>query len=115
MFCDYFLYLFYIGCYELRIDLLRTNLGFLFMVDEIRRILLESVIPYLSQKSAKSKLKKEGKLKLEKDGAAYIEQKEMEEIELGDYETFDDYLEMIITFGYVTLFACKMKILILFL
>lgn len=23
MFCDYFLYLFYIGCYELRIDLLR--------------------------------------------------------------------------------------------
>jgi len=48
MFCDYFLYLFYIGLYELRIDLLRQNLGFLFMIDEIRRILIETVIPYVS-------------------------------------------------------------------
>lgn len=24
-----------------------------------------------------------------------------------EHETFDEYLEMIITFGYVTLFACK--------
>ena len=45
MFADYFLYLFYLGCYELRIDLLRQNLGLLFMIDEIRRILLEAVIP----------------------------------------------------------------------
>lgn len=51
-FCDYFLYLFYIGCYELRIDLLRTSLGFLFMVDEVRRVLLETVVPYLQQSAA---------------------------------------------------------------
>lgn len=29
----------------------------------------------------------------------------MEELALGEYDCFDDYLEMIITFGYVTLFA----------
>ena len=49
MFCDYFLYLFYLACYELRIDLVRQNLGFLFMIDELRRILLETIIPYISQ------------------------------------------------------------------
>lgn len=29
----------------------------------------------------------------------------MEEIEKDEHEIFDDYLEMIITFGYITLFA----------
>lgn len=57
MFSDYFLYLFYIGLYELRIDLLRKNLGFLFMIDEIRRILFETVIPYVSKWNEKRKKK----------------------------------------------------------
>ena len=42
-----------------------------------------------------------------KNTPEYIEEKEMEEIEKAEYDCFDDYLEMIITFGYVTLFACK--------
>ena len=46
-FCDYFLYLFYVGCYELRMDILRSYLGTLFMIDEIRRVLTEAVIPYI--------------------------------------------------------------------
>jgi hypothetical protein len=49
MFCDYFLLLFYVGCYELRMDLLRTNLVTLFMVDEVRRIMSEAVVPYVMQ------------------------------------------------------------------
>ncbi len=63
-FCDYFLYLFYIGCYELRIDLLRQNLGLLFMIDEIRRIVTEVVIPYISdwnERRHKTKAKKDKK------------------------------------------------------
>jgi hypothetical protein len=36
----------------------------------------------------------------------------MEEVEKEDHEPFDDYLEMIITFGYITLFASKYKYLI---
>ena len=110
MFCDYFLYLFYIGIYELRIDLLRTNLGFLFMIDEIRRIMIETVLPMIYQRAAKKEKvskKKEIKEKVNKDSLEYIESKENEEVELEEYETFDDYLEMIITFGYVTLFAGK--------
>lgn len=30
----------------------------------------------------------------------------MAEMEKDEYEEFDDYLEMIIMFGYITLFAC---------
>lgn len=104
MFCDYFLYLFYIGIYELRIDLLRTNLGFLFMIDEIRRITIETIIPAVAMWSAKRKTAKD-EAKKDKNSKEYIEAKENEEVEKGEYETFDDYLEMIITFGYVTLFA----------
>jgi anoctamin-10 len=45
MFCDYFLYLLYIGLYELRIDILRKYLGTLFTVDEIRRLMSEAIVP----------------------------------------------------------------------
>lgn len=30
---------------------------------------------------------------------------ELEELEKDDYEQFDDYMEMIVTFGYITMFA----------
>lgn len=46
-FTDCMLYLIYIGIYQRDIANLRFNLVSLFMVDEIRRVLLESVIPYL--------------------------------------------------------------------
>ena len=63
-FFDYFLYLFYVGCYELRMDILRTYLGTLFTIDEIRRIMTETIIPYIMQwkaKRAKQALKKKNK------------------------------------------------------
>lgn len=46
-FTDFQLYLFYIGIYQLDIKMLRVNLVSVFMVDEIRRIACESLIPYL--------------------------------------------------------------------
>jgi len=130
-FCDFFLYLLYIGLYTLNIRLLRTNLATLFMIDEIRRVLTETLIPYIMQnrqkleKKAKkglekakekaNKLSNKGQAKEEKkeqeetlankNTQEYVDQKEMEEIEKDEYEIFDDYLEMIITFGYITLFA----------
>lgn len=48
-FTDFQLYLFYIGIYQMHIGLLRTNLVALFLTDEIRRVICECVIPYLSQ------------------------------------------------------------------
>jgi hypothetical protein len=48
-FTDFQLYLFYIGIYQMNMGLLRTNLISLFMIDEFRRILCESIIPYFTQ------------------------------------------------------------------
>jgi hypothetical protein len=81
-FCDFFLYLFYIGCYELRMDLLRQNLALLFMIDEVRRIVTEAIIPYVANWNAKRKKRKElkGDKKDYKGTPEYIEQKEMEEV-----------------------------------
>lgn len=52
-FTDCQLYLFYIGIYQRHIGLLRMNLISLFMVDEIRRVLLETLIPYCIQNKDK--------------------------------------------------------------
>ena len=47
------MYLFYIGIYQLDIQMLRVNLVSVFMVDEIRRILMEAVLPYVTQNKDK--------------------------------------------------------------
>ena len=63
-FTDFQLYLFYIGIYQLDIKMLRVNLISVFMVDEIRRILVEAVIPYLTQN--KDEISKEVQAKIKK-------------------------------------------------
>lgn len=61
------MYLFYIGLYQQHIGLLRVNLVSLFMVDEIRRVVCEVVIPHLTQNSDKiSEKVKEKSLKLQR-------------------------------------------------
>jgi hypothetical protein len=60
LFCDYFLYLLYVGVYLLRIDKLRSYLTFLFTIDEIRRLLTEAVIPYISLWRSKKAKKAQG-------------------------------------------------------
>lgn len=107
-FTDFQLYLFYIGLYQLDIKLLRTNLIALFMVDEIRRVITEACIPWLMQNTGKKieqwrnkDGKEPEKLTIEQE----IIQAEVEELEKDEMELFDDYLEMIMTFGYITLFA----------
>mmetsp|Transcript_109324 Transcript_109324/g.151302 ORF Transcript_109324/g.151302 Transcript_109324/m.151302 type:complete len:384 (+) Transcript_109324:503-1654(+) len=56
-FTDFQMYLFYIGIYQANLPYLRVNLISLFMVDEVRRVLMETVIPYLTQN--KSEIKEE--------------------------------------------------------
>ena len=128
-FTDFQLYLFYIGIYQLDIVMLRVNLISVFMVDEIRRIVVEAVIPYLTQnkdeiskdvqdKIKKAKTKMGGKVDDDKSTTSADDSKksktmiaeeiideEIAELEKEEVETFDDYLEMIMTFGYITLFA----------
>jgi hypothetical protein len=79
------------------------------MIDEVRRIVTEAIIPYVANWNAKRNKRKElggsGDKKEYRGTPQYIEQKEMEEVEAATYDPFDDYLEMMVTFGYVTLFA----------
>ena len=114
MFCDYFLYLLYIGLYELRIDILRKYLGTLFTVDEIRRLMSEAIVPSIkmwraqrAKKAEREKTDGKNSYKEFKKTQQYADEKESEELEKQHYETFDDYFEMIVTFGYLTLFAGK--------
>ena len=112
-FTDFQLYLFYIGLYQLDIKLLRVNLIALFMVDEFRRVATEVILPYFMQTKGKELVTKARKLlhaeDKEKEIAQTIEQQiiqaEIEELDKDEMELFDDYLEMIMTFGYITLFA----------
>ena len=52
-FTDFQLYLFYIGFVQLDIKLLRVNLLALFMVDEIRRVVCEVILPSIVQNTDK--------------------------------------------------------------
>jgi anoctamin-10 len=90
------------------------------MVDEIRRVVTESVIPYLTQNkdaiAAKLKKKIETLRKVKETDKSTEEhdhictlheiiEEELHELEKDEIEWFDDYLELIMTFGYVTMFA----------
>ena len=97
-----FTHLLYIAFWRLELQALQTELIALYTSDEIRRLVTESLIPYLkgrkvfkARKSSKDEL-----ISLE----TYIEDK-LEELQLPIYDSYDDYLEMIVQFGYITLFA----------
>jgi len=86
---DCYIALFYLGFYACDIERLRLELIAVFNVDSFRRILMEVVIPMLVHKVNH---------KAQVDGHP-------EDLDLDDYESFDDWLEILIQFGYVTLFA----------
>jgi len=68
------MYLFYIGIYQQHIGLLRTNLIAVFMVDEVRRIICESIIPYCTQN--KDKLSKKVQAKIRRASSILSQSKE---------------------------------------
>lgn len=88
------------------------------MVDEFRRIFCESILPWLMQhkeevaEGLKKKLSIGVKNKTHnvdspttiKLGEEIVDM-EMKELERDEIEIFDDYCEMVMTFGYITLFA----------
>eukprot|EP01083_Nonionella_stella_P179315 636274_1 len=98
-FLDAFLPLFYICFYEMDMDVLTGELLSLFLCDEIRRVFTESVLPLVSHLWELMEMKKRGND--DKDETSNV----VWESRLEKYELFDDYLEMITQFGYITLFA----------
>mmetsp|Transcript_16111 Transcript_16111/g.27224 ORF Transcript_16111/g.27224 Transcript_16111/m.27224 type:complete len:232 (+) Transcript_16111:1637-2332(+) len=104
------------------------------MADEIRRVACESLLPYLTQNSSKigdelkmltlSVKKKQAEKDLEtanksaekeqtaatkdlvrRQKQSLIVLEEIEELAKDEHEIFDDYMEMVVTFGYITMFA----------
>ncbi|KAL7543706.1 hypothetical protein ACHAXR_013200 [Thalassiosira sp. AJA248-18] len=96
--------LFYLAFFERDIYLLRSELVGAFNVDALRRVFTECVLPYICKCFKKEKdpvgMSKKND-DLTKDATGYL----ASEAELEQYDTFDDYIEMLIQFGYVTLFA----------
>jgi anoctamin-10 len=114
-FYDCFLPLIYFGWWELNFKMLRDSVISLYIVDELRRVAVESLLPYITQNHQKVKnairlsiTKKSIETKKSDDKEsqkklAILE--EMEELDKDEMEIFDDYLEMIVTFGYLAMFA----------
>jgi len=86
---DCYIALFYLAFYACDIERLRSELIAVFNVDSFRRIIMEVVIPMIVHKVNK---------KAQVAGHP-------QDLDLDKYEPFDDWLEILIQFGYVTLFA----------
>ena len=94
---DCYIALFYLAFVEADIVLLRKTLTSFYTYDSLRRLSCETFIPLLTRKASRKIAKKEDK--------ASSNSRMDEDYDKGEYEQFDDYLEMIVQLGYVTLFA----------
>ena len=104
---DAYVILFYLAFFEKDITKLRSELVSVFNVDTFRRLLVECALPLVMQRLGKDK---EYHSKMRKKTDNYVSDADKSTrltIESGrdEYEQFDDYLEMLIELGYVTLFA----------
>jgi len=100
---DAYIILFYLAIYEHDVVLLRLELVGAFNLDTLRRVFTECVMPYIIRYFTKDPVgmsKKDDDPK-KKNNEGYL----TSEADLEEYDTFDDYIEMLIQFGYVTLFA----------
>jgi hypothetical protein len=100
---DCYVALFYLAFYERNIDRLRLELITVFNIDTFRRLLLECIVPMLFQRLFPhyQNSKKNDDTPLERSSYAPL----LVDANRDDYEQFDDYMEIVIQLGYVTLFA----------
>ncbi|KAI5280991.1 Anoctamin-10 [Manis pentadactyla] len=105
-FLNCFASLFYIAFVLRDMKLLRQSLATLLITSQILNQIMESLLPYWLQRKHHVQVKKKVQaLKADIDATLY-EQVVLEK-EMGTYlGTFDDYLELFLQFGYVSLFSC---------
>ncbi|XP_021381563.2 anoctamin-10 isoform X2 [Lonchura striata] len=105
-FLNCFASLFYIAFVLFDMKLLRQSLATLLITSQILNQFAESLLPYWLQKRYNRRLKKHMCSKKTDMDLSLAEQVNMEK-EMGTYlGTFDDYLELFLQFGYVSLFSC---------
>ncbi|XP_039383847.1 anoctamin-10 isoform X3 [Mauremys reevesii] len=105
-FLNCFASLFYIAFVLFDMKLLRQSLATLLITSQILNQFVEALLPYWLQKRHNKKAKKRVySIKVDTD-LSLFEQVNLEK-EMGTYlGTFDDYLELFLQFGYVSLFSC---------
>ncbi|XP_052042874.1 anoctamin-10 isoform X3 [Apodemus sylvaticus] len=105
-FLNCFASLFYIAFVLKDMKLLRQSLATLLITSQILNQVVESLLPYwLQRKYCASVKRKVRALKSDVDTTLY--EQVLLEKEMGTYlGTFDDYLELFLQFGYVSLFSC---------
>mmetsp|Transcript_17013 Transcript_17013/g.59525 ORF Transcript_17013/g.59525 Transcript_17013/m.59525 type:complete len:706 (+) Transcript_17013:58-2175(+) len=100
---DCYISLFYIAFVQQDMRKLRSELISLYTVDSLRRVLLETILPFIMKQVSKRKLRQlEGELK-KTDQSQYTDA--LEALSQPEYEQFDDFMEIVIEVGYVILFA----------
>ncbi|XP_068061821.1 anoctamin-10 isoform X1 [Anomalospiza imberbis] len=105
-FLNCFASLFYIAFVLFDMKLLRQSLATLLITSQILNQFAESLLPYWLQKRYNRRMKKRMCSKKTDMDLSLAEQVNMEK-EMGTYlGTFDDYLELFLQFGYVSLFSC---------
>jgi anoctamin-10 len=83
---DCYVVLFYLAFYERDVERLRMELIAVFNVDSFRRLFMEVILPMVLH-------------------SRVSDDDHPQDLHLDEYEPFDDYMEILIQFGYVTLFA----------
>ena len=106
---DAYIALFYLTFYEMDVEKLRGEILMVFLIDTFRRMFLECIVPLvqrkLSERGAQSDRKKNDDWFDPGNLANNNHSQYLNESKLDEYEEFDDYLEMVVQFGYITLFA----------
>ncbi|XP_011806368.1 PREDICTED: anoctamin-10 isoform X1 [Colobus angolensis palliatus] len=105
-FLNCFASLFYIAFVLKDMKLLRQSLATLLITSQILNQIVESLLPYWLQRKHGVRVKRKMQA-LKADIDATLHEQVILEKEMGTYlGTFDDYLELFLQFGYVSLFSC---------
>jgi anoctamin-10 len=102
---DAYIVLMYLAFYEQDVTKVRSELINVFNVDTFRRLLLEGVIPFITTKMRLHRSRSNSYRNLQEKADMFSKYSIGEEADKEPYEEFDDYIEMIVQFGYICLFA----------
>jgi hypothetical protein len=107
---DCYIALFYLAFYERDVERLKAELITVFQIDTFRRVACECVLPMLLQRVTGSRIRPGIPTGARRDGSppsplVPTERAILEDLEKDEYDEFDDYMEILIQFGYTTLFA----------
>lgn len=113
-FLNCFASLFYIAFVMFDMKLLRQSLAALLITSQILNQFVEAILPYWLQKSRNRRVKKKVKALEIGTDLPLFEQVNLEKGMDTYLGTFDDYLELFLQFGYVSLFSCVYPLAALF-